>query len=71
MLMDETTLLEFRSLWVEEPANTRFSGALANLNRSEQVVYQSLREGTYGRCVRLEQERISYRWVIDKLEPFT
>ena len=58
MLMDRVTLLGHRDHWVTEPSPTT-----ANLNRldpAESALYTDLISGSYGPCVRLEQERISF-----------
>ncbi len=58
MLMDRETLLAHRSQWVTEATPTR--AALTLLNAEEQGLYQDLVSGTFGRAVRLEQERVSF-----------
>jgi hypothetical protein len=57
--MDETTLLSHRELWVEEKEQ-HASTELPLLTSSEQMIFQSLKNNTWGQHVRLEQERI--RW---------
>jgi hypothetical protein len=59
MLMDEATLLDHRELWVEEKEQ-HASTELPLLTEPEQMVFQSLKNNTWGQHVRLEQERI--RW---------
>jgi len=57
VLMDEGTLFRYRNMWVEEPAQN--DGAdLSLLKNHERLVYEGLRNQTWGRNVRLEQERI-------------
>ncbi len=59
VLMDESTLLIHRELWVEEkdqhPAMT-----LPLLSGVEQQLFQTLKSNTLGQQVRLEQERICW-----------
>lgn len=59
VLMDESTLMSHRDLWVEEK-DQHLSIELPSLTSTEQQLYQSLRSNTHGQHVRLEQERI--RW---------
>ena len=58
ILMDEGTLLAHRHQWGTEPDPT--SAALPHLTPAEQSVYHSLRSGTFGERLRLEQELISF-----------
>jgi hypothetical protein len=63
MLMDETTLLRNKRVWVTEAA--AISYPLLNLTDGEQAVYQNLICGEYGRPnVRMEQERIAWADVL-------
>lgn len=57
LMMDEATLLAFKTLWgkEEKPA----ASELAHLTDEEQRLYRALREGAY-KQVRLEQERIAW-----------
>lgn len=59
LLMDETTLLEHRALWVTEPKPPS-SEVVEHLTAAEQTIYRELRGDRWGVRVRLEQERI--RW---------
>lgn len=62
VLMGTDTLLEFRDLWVPEPKPHR--GLVPHLNESERRTLDVLRaEGD----VRLEQERVSWDWALDRL----
>lgn len=65
VLMDEETLLAHRSLWTTEQKQFGLSD-LSCLSPSERVVYQQLKNHTWGPNVRLEQERIawSYAWSV-------
>ena len=58
MLMDRETLLAHRSQWVTEATPTK--AVLGLLDVEEQGLYQDLVNGTLGRAVRLEQERVSF-----------
>ena len=64
-LMDLETFLAFRFLWVSEPSPTYRS--FARLTPPESRLYEDLRKDTYGPSLRLEQERIGFRWVHDAL----
>jgi hypothetical protein len=66
-LMDRETLLAHRHLWVEEPEVTRTLADLANLTAGEQALYRDLREDVHGPRVRLEQERIGFGYLQDRL----
>jgi hypothetical protein len=62
-LMDRATLLQHRNLWVREPAGQRYRGSLARLTEDERALFEDLCNDRLGEAVRLEQERIGYRWV--------
>ncbi|SFF64088.1 hypothetical protein SAMN05518865_102386 [Duganella sp. CF458] len=66
LLMDESTLLQFSSLWTKE-ADQFTAEDLPLLLPAEHVVYQGLRAHRWGHCVRLEQERISWQVVLQAL----
>ena len=68
LLMDRETLLAHRPLWVEEPEVTRTLADLPNLTAGEQALYRELREDVHGPRVRLEQERIGFRYIEKRLE---
>ncbi len=59
VLMNESTLMTHRDLWVEEKVQ-HSSTELPLLTQTEQELYRSIKENDWGRHVRLEQERI--RW---------
>ena len=62
VLMDETTLLKHRDLWVDEPKPS--TGAFAHLAGTERRVLDRIRaEGN----VRLEQERIPWGAALNRL----
>ena len=58
MLMDRDTLLDHRDHWTIEPSPTAV--ALDHLASGESALYADLISNTYGRSVRLEQERVSF-----------
>ena len=67
LLMDHETLTEHLSLCVPEPEAKRFLGNLPNLTPDEQQLYDTLRHNSLGHNLRLEQERIGYRRVLQML----
>lgn len=64
-LMDRATLLEHQRLWTREanPTNSR----LDRLDPAETDVYDSLVTDLLGTRVQLEQERVSWEWVLKNL----
>jgi len=68
-LMDRSTLEAHRTLWVTEPANNRYFGDTMSLTADERALLQDLQSDRYGERVRLEQERIGFRWVEEALPP--
>jgi hypothetical protein len=62
-LMDEATLLAYKSLWVTEP-KPHNADRIDHLTGAEQALYADLKRDRFGVRVRLEQERIewSYAW---------
>jgi len=60
-LMDRDTLFAHQQHWGEEPRQNR--GELSRLTDTEQLVYDDLRFDRLATRLRLEQERIGYRWV--------
>ncbi len=67
MLMDITTLNLYRELWGRESVATRCAAKLPNLTNDEQDLYQILLSNQLGECLRLEQERISYEYLLEYL----
>jgi hypothetical protein len=61
LLMDRETLGAHSPLWVRE--SSPYTGELARLRNGERALYDDLRFNRLGRQVRLEQERIGFRWV--------
>lgn len=64
LLMDATTLHAHRHVWGSEDADKRFLGQLSRLSDAEQALFVQLRNDAFGQCLRLEQERIGYRWAV-------
>ncbi len=61
LLMDEETLLAHRAFWGTE--TTPETAELTRLATAEQIVYDQLRGQHWGENIRLEQERIGFRYV--------
>lgn len=59
LLMDEQTLLNHKTLWVEEKQQ-HSATVLPNLTDEEQSVYCGIKNNKWGQNVRLEQERINW-----------
>lgn len=66
-LMDLPTLLAHRDRWVTEDRPAK--SMLTRLTPDEHDLYTQLVEGTLGDRVRLEQERIDWCWVEERLPP--
>jgi len=64
--MDRQTLLDHRDFWVAEEHQE--TAGLANLDEQERLLYDDLRQDRLGSHIRLEQERISYSYLQEKLE---
>jgi hypothetical protein len=62
LLMDRDTLMEHRTLWVQE--DVPHAGPLTRLTPTEQSVFDELAANRLGARVRLEQERIGFGWVM-------
>lgn len=61
LMMDRETLFAHRRMWVEE--HEQCEEELARLDTQEEALFQGLLTGAHGERVRLEQERIGFRWV--------
>lgn len=59
VLMDEDTLLQHKTLWVDESAQHPAT-ELPLLTEQEQQLYRDLKQQRWGQNVRLEQERIDW-----------
>jgi hypothetical protein len=64
-LMDRETLLAHRSHWGEEREPARHD--LSRLTTEEAAVYDDLRLDRHQPKLRLEQERVGYGWLCDRL----
>lgn len=65
MLMDRDTLLTHRDRWVVEASPT--AARLNRLTVDEEALYNDLITDRLGRRIRLEQERIDWAWVAERL----
>lgn len=65
LMMDRETLDAHRAQWVSEA--TPHVGNLTRLTLAEFELYQDLASGRFGPGVRLEQERVSFAWVKERL----
>jgi len=63
--MDRDTLLAHRDRWVTEATPT--AARLSRLTVDEEALYHDLITDRLGRRVRLEQERIDWAWVAERL----
>lgn len=68
LLMDRATLDALRPVWGREDDAKRFHGELGNLTEAEQTLYETLREDRLAPALRLEQEHISQRWLLEALK---
>lgn len=59
VMMDETTMLRFATLWTEEKVQ-HAAEDLPTLTADERAVYAALRHNRWGQALRLEQERIGW-----------
>ncbi|HHI92651.1 MAG TPA: hypothetical protein ENK04_03915 [Gammaproteobacteria bacterium] len=62
ILMDETTLLKHKNLWVHEKKPGK-SAEADYLTGAERQVYKNLLENKWGNQIRLEQERLCWEYV--------
>lgn len=67
ILMDRDTFLGHSRQWVTEPSPT--TRVMDHLGPGEAVLYRDLVEGTYGRSLRLEQERVRFSVLTEALKP--
>lgn len=63
LLMDERTLQDHKSLWVEEP-DQHPAANLPLLTPEERAVYRALKANAWGANVRLEQERVNWGYAL-------
>jgi hypothetical protein len=64
-LMDRDTMIQHRDRWGREPAPT--AAQLDRLTPSERALYSELVSDALGEALRLEQERIDWAWVEDRI----
>ena len=65
LLMDRATLMAFEAQWGVEHKQTLRD--LPRLNVEERALYDDLRDNRLGRNLRLEQERIGFGWVENRV----
>ncbi|WP_300758624.1 Wadjet anti-phage system protein JetD domain-containing protein [Janthinobacterium sp.] len=68
ILMDRTTLETHRSLWGREERHKRYTGKLTRLHNEEHVLFHLLRDDVLDECIRLEQERLGFNWVMSAIQ---
>ncbi len=66
LLMDRSTFLAHRPMWVSE--KTPSTESLTRLTEPENALLRDLRKGSWGERLRLEQERVGFSWVREALE---
>lgn len=66
-LMDRETLMAHRELWGEEPAGKRYDGEPTLLTTEEYALFDDLRRDRLGERIRLEQERVGWSWLNQRL----
>ncbi|MES1931555.1 hypothetical protein T35B1_03039 [Salinisphaera shabanensis T35B1] len=67
LLMDQATLEAHRPVWGQEAADKRFTGLLDHLTEDEAALFQALRDDRRAPALRLEQEHIAQRWLLEAL----
>jgi hypothetical protein len=60
VFMDETTLLQYKNVWVQEDNQQRKTSRLNALTDEENQLYNKLIENHFGKNIRLEQELIPF-----------
>ncbi|QWF70962.1 hypothetical protein KEF85_00185 [Methylomonas paludis] len=65
LLMDRSTLLNFSAMWGHEAKPINYD--LPHLTSDEQSLYDDLRDNRIQPNLRLEQERIGFEWVLEKI----
>ncbi|MCY0908435.1 MAG: DUF2220 family protein [Sulfobacillus thermotolerans] len=65
LLMDEETLLAFQEFWDREHRPSTHT--LTRLTDAENALYEKLQQHHFGDHVRLEQERIPFHWLMQRL----
>ncbi|GAB3336165.1 Wadjet anti-phage system protein JetD domain-containing protein [Chromohalobacter beijerinckii] len=59
-----------RPVWGREDDAKRFTGVLDNLTEAERDVFETLSENRLAPALRLEQEHIAQRWLLEALSRF-
>ncbi|MFN2381448.1 MAG: Wadjet anti-phage system protein JetD domain-containing protein, partial [Guyparkeria sp.] len=67
LLMDRDTLEAHRPLWTQEGRDQRFTGKLDRLTADEWQLFDDLRRDRLGERVRLEQERVGFGRLKERL----
>ncbi len=67
MLMDRQTLTAHEKLWGSEDPAKRYTNDLAHLTKEEHALFLDLKQDHLGSNIRLEQERIRFSYLKDKL----
>ncbi len=68
LLMDEATLLQCRDLWGHEPTGSRHKAkTLPSLTDAEQQLFEQLQTDYWAPALRLEQERLPFSLLTEKL----
>lgn len=67
ILMDEDVIKLFSNLAVKENESKRFLSELKYLTKEEQDVFVKLKNGEFGENFRLEQERVPFKYLQQKL----
>ncbi len=70
MLMERKTLETFSHAWGREESAKRTTAELEHLGAEEQACYRLLCDNRLGENVRLEQERIPFDWLKERLAAF-
>lgn len=67
LLMDAETFHAHERLWGIEDSDKRHTGELGRLTEAEQRLFLALRENIHGDRLRMEQERIAFRWALEAI----
>lgn len=68
MLMDHKTLIAHENLWGTEDPAKRHTNDLARLTKEEHTLFLELQQDRLGSNIRLEQERIRFSYLVEKLQ---
>ncbi|NNG25864.1 DUF3322 domain-containing protein [Telluria aromaticivorans] len=64
LLMDAQTLHVHARLWGQEDPDKRYTGELGRLTDAEHQLFIELCDNIHGERLRMEQERVGYRWAL-------